>query len=144
VIAPARPPIRVLSSQVTRKRGRRGALAINPQTAARLRAYLDRAGNADDVDGPCFGPLKHNGKQREEPPPGGLGCHRLRGSKAETRIVGAILVSNSGDQRTFCCCDKTSPFKPRSNGRILVSESESHRLYYASTNLLMRSCVEAM
>jgi len=66
VIAPARPPIRVLSSQVTRKRGRRGALAINPQTAARLRAYLDRAGNADDVHGPCFGPLKHNGKQREE------------------------------------------------------------------------------
>jgi hypothetical protein len=27
---------------------------------------------------------------------------------------------------------------------VLVSESESHRLYYASTNLLMRSCVEAM
>jgi integrase/recombinase XerD len=51
---------------VTRKRGRRDALAINPQTAARIRAYLVRAGHAADVDGPLFRPLKHNGKQREE------------------------------------------------------------------------------
>ena len=52
--------------RVTRKRGRRDALAINPQTAARIRPYLERAGHAADVGGPLFRPLKHNGKQREE------------------------------------------------------------------------------
>ena len=49
--------------RVMRKGGRRDALAINPQTAARLRAYLDKAGHGADVDGPLFRPLKHNGKQ---------------------------------------------------------------------------------
>jgi integrase/recombinase XerD len=49
-----------------RKGGRRDALAINPQTAARLRAYLDTAGQAADIDGPLFRPLKHNGKCQEE------------------------------------------------------------------------------
>ena len=48
-----------------RKGGGRDALAINPQTAARLRAYLDATGHAADSDGPLFRPLKHNGKQRE-------------------------------------------------------------------------------
>jgi len=51
------------SLRVTRKGGRRDALAINPQTAARLRAYLERAGHGDDVDGPLFRPLHHNGKR---------------------------------------------------------------------------------
>ena len=51
------------SLRVTRKGGRRDALAINPQTAARLRAYMERSGHADDPDGPLFRPLKHNGKQ---------------------------------------------------------------------------------
>ncbi len=54
------------SLRVSRKGGRRDALAINPQTAARLRAYLERAGHAADIDGPLFRPLKHNGKQQEE------------------------------------------------------------------------------
>ena len=49
--------------RVTRKGGRRDALAINPQTAARLRAYLEKAGHAADIDGPLFRPLSHNGKQ---------------------------------------------------------------------------------
>jgi len=51
------------SLRVVRKGGRRDALAINPQTAARLRAYLDRGGHADDFDGPLFRPLHHNGKR---------------------------------------------------------------------------------
>jgi integrase/recombinase XerD len=51
------------SLRVVRKGGRRDALAINPQTAARLRAYLERSGHAEDMDGPLFRPLKHNGKQ---------------------------------------------------------------------------------
>jgi integrase/recombinase XerD len=54
------------SLRVMRKGGRRDALAINPQSAARLRAYLDATGHAADSDGPLFRPLKHNGKQREE------------------------------------------------------------------------------
>jgi integrase/recombinase XerD len=54
------------SLRVMRKGGRRDALAINPQTAARLRAYLDTAGHAGDSDGPMFRPLKHNGKRQEE------------------------------------------------------------------------------
>jgi integrase/recombinase XerD len=54
------------SLRVTRKGRRRDALAINPQTAARLRAYLDTAGHAGDSDGRMFRPLKHNGKQDAE------------------------------------------------------------------------------
>jgi hypothetical protein len=53
--------------RVTRKRGRRDALAINPQTAARIRAYLEMAGYGADIDGPLFRPLKHNGKRQDEP-----------------------------------------------------------------------------
>jgi integrase/recombinase XerD len=54
------------SLRVSRKGGRRDALAINPQTAARLRAYLVKAGHMADVEGPLFRPLKHNGKRRKE------------------------------------------------------------------------------
>jgi site-specific recombinase XerD len=54
------------SLRVSRKGGRRDALAINLQTAARLRAYLETAGHGTDIDGPLFRPLKHNGKRREE------------------------------------------------------------------------------
>jgi integrase/recombinase XerD len=52
--------------RVMRKGGRRDALAINPQTAARLRAYLEKAGHGADIDGPLFRPLRHNGKRRDE------------------------------------------------------------------------------
>jgi site-specific recombinase XerD len=53
------------SLRVQRKGGRRDALAMNPQTAARLHAYLEVAGHSADVDGSLFRPLKHNGKQRD-------------------------------------------------------------------------------
>jgi site-specific recombinase XerD len=43
------------SLRVTRKGGRRDALAINPQTAARLRAYLEAAGPPATATGRCFG-----------------------------------------------------------------------------------------
>lgn len=46
--------------RVARKGGRREALAINPQTAARIRAYLDFAGHGADHDGPMFRPLRGN------------------------------------------------------------------------------------
>jgi integrase/recombinase XerD len=54
------------SLRVMRKGGRRDALAINPQTAARIRAYLDLAGHGMDIEAPLFRPLKHNGKRQEE------------------------------------------------------------------------------
>src|ERR1700730_15150488 len=54
------------SLRVMRKGGRRDALAINSQTAARLRTYLDAAGHGADVDGPLFRPLRHNGKRDED------------------------------------------------------------------------------
>jgi integrase/recombinase XerD len=50
------------SLRVIRKGGRRDALAINPQTAGRLRAYLERAGHREGMDGPMFRPLKHKGR----------------------------------------------------------------------------------
>jgi integrase/recombinase XerD len=53
------------SLRVERKGGRREALAIHPQTAQRLRAYLEKAGHADDIDGPMFRPLRRNRKNQE-------------------------------------------------------------------------------
>lgn len=53
------------SLRVQRKGGRRDALAINPQTAARLRAYLDAAGHAGDIEGPLFRPVRPNGKRSD-------------------------------------------------------------------------------
>ena len=52
------------SLRVVRKGAKKDAMAINPQTAQRIRAYLDAAGHSDDFDGLLFRPLHHNGKQR--------------------------------------------------------------------------------
>ncbi len=52
------------SLRVVRKGAKKDAMAIKPQTAQRIRAYLDAAGHAEDFDGPLFRPLRHNGKQR--------------------------------------------------------------------------------
>ena len=56
------------SFRVSGKGGRRGALAINPQTTVRLRAYLEAAGHGADIDGPLFRPLTalENGAQLED------------------------------------------------------------------------------
>lgn len=48
--------------RLTRKGGRRDALAINPQTAVRIRAYLEMAGHGGDHQGPLFRPLRGNAK----------------------------------------------------------------------------------
>jgi integrase/recombinase XerD len=50
--------------RVTRKRGIRAIVAIHPETAQRLRAYLAAAGHADDREGPLFRPL-HSGRFRQ-------------------------------------------------------------------------------
>jgi hypothetical protein len=54
------------SLRVSHKRRPSEALAINPQTAARLRAYLEASGHGADIDAPPFRPLKHNDKCQEE------------------------------------------------------------------------------
>jgi integrase len=48
--------------------GTAAALYILPvsDTGQRIRAYLDAAGHADDLDGPLFRPLSHNCKGQEE------------------------------------------------------------------------------
>ena len=48
--------------RLTRKGGRRDALAIHPQAAQRIRAYLDRAGHGADHGGSLFRPLRGNAK----------------------------------------------------------------------------------
>jgi hypothetical protein len=52
------------SLRVAPKGGQRDALAINPQTAARIRANLEASGHPADIGGPMFRPPKHNGKQQ--------------------------------------------------------------------------------
>jgi site-specific recombinase XerD len=52
------------SLRVIRKGARRDALAIHPQTAQRIREYLNAAGHEVDFDGPLFRPLRHNGRSR--------------------------------------------------------------------------------
>ena len=51
--------------RLTRKGGRRDALAINPQAAARIRAYLDQARHGGEHDGPLFRPLRGNAKPHD-------------------------------------------------------------------------------
>jgi site-specific recombinase XerD len=48
--------------RVTRKGGRREALAIHPQAAQRIRAYLEQAGHGRQPDAPLFRPLRSNGR----------------------------------------------------------------------------------
>ena len=50
--------------RVIRKGGRRDSLAINPQTAGRIRAYLEVAGHANDHDGSMFRPARANVQPR--------------------------------------------------------------------------------
>ncbi len=51
--------------RLTRKGGRRDALAINPQAAQRIRAYLALAGHGSDHSGPLFRPLRGNAKPHD-------------------------------------------------------------------------------
>lgn len=54
--------------RLTRKGGRRDALAIHPQAAARIRDYLTVGGHGSDHAGPLFRPLRGNAKPHD---PGG-------------------------------------------------------------------------
>ena len=54
------------SLKVVRKGGKKGSLAIHPQTAQRLRDYLEKAGHKDDRDGPLFRPVRGNREGQDE------------------------------------------------------------------------------
>jgi len=69
------------SFRVTRKRGRRDALAMNPQTAARIRAYLDFARHGADIDGPLFRPVKAQREAAGRAPAHGPGRDLPRGAQ---------------------------------------------------------------
>ena len=69
------------SLRVMRKGGRRDALAINPQTAARLRAYLEAAGHGADIDGPLFRPLQAQRQAGRRTPAYGPRRDRPRGAE---------------------------------------------------------------
>lgn len=51
--------------RLTRKGGRRDALAIHPQAAQRIRAYLERAEHGADHAGVLFRPLRGNAKPHD-------------------------------------------------------------------------------
>ena len=51
--------------RLTRKGGRRDALAIHPQAAQRIRAYLELAGHGADHQGTLFRPLRGNAKPHD-------------------------------------------------------------------------------
>ena len=57
--------------RVKRKGGRRDALAINPQTAQRIRAYLEIAGHGNQLDAPLFRPLRSGGNRKKAFDPAG-------------------------------------------------------------------------
>jgi hypothetical protein len=65
----------IQSLRAVRKVGRREALTINPEIAARIRAYLDFAGHGADHDGPMFRPLRGNAAPHD---PAGKIVPRLR------------------------------------------------------------------
>jgi integrase/recombinase XerD len=66
------------SLRIVRKGGRRDVLAIHPNVAQRIRAYLDAAAHAF-FDGPMFRPLSHNRKGQE--------CRRYMDPDAIDRIL---------------------------------------------------------
>jgi site-specific recombinase XerC len=88
------------SLRIVRKGGRRDALAIHPNVAQRIRAYLDAAGHADDLDGPMFRPLSHNRKAQESWAVYGPRRHRPRaaetceGRRFKQGIFGAFDARN--------------------------------------------------
>ena len=73
---------------VKRKRKRnRQSVTINPQTATRIRDYLDTAGHGDDLSGPLFRPVRNNGRGLVIC--GGLCTGRHRSDPAKTGPSGA-------------------------------------------------------
>jgi hypothetical protein len=70
------------SFRVTRERGRRDALAMNPQTTARIRARISTSPrHGADIDGPLFRPVKAQREAAGRAPAHGPGRDRPRGAQ---------------------------------------------------------------
>src|SRR5919204_2343056 len=54
------------SLKVVRKGGKKGSLAIHPQTAQRIRDYVEKAGHQEDLPGPLFRPVRGNREGQDE------------------------------------------------------------------------------
>jgi site-specific recombinase XerD len=54
------------SLKVVRKGGKKGSLAIHPQTAQRIRDYIVKAGNEGESDAPLFLPVRGNQRSTDE------------------------------------------------------------------------------
>ncbi len=52
--------------RVVRKGGKKGSLAIHPQTAQRIRDYLTVAGHGEDMEGPLFRPVRGNREGQDD------------------------------------------------------------------------------
>lgn len=50
---------------VVRKGGKKGSLAIHPQTAQRIRGYLAVARHDEDLEGPLFRPVRGNRREQD-------------------------------------------------------------------------------
>lgn len=55
---------RFWSLRFVRRGGEELSVSVNPQTAERIRRYLDGAGHAQDLDGPLFRPVRNTGRPR--------------------------------------------------------------------------------
>jgi site-specific recombinase XerD len=53
------------SLKVVRKGGKKGSLAIHPQTTQRIRDYLEKAEHIEDLEGPLFRPVRGNQRAQE-------------------------------------------------------------------------------
>jgi integrase/recombinase XerD len=53
------------SLKVVRKGGKKGSLAIHPQTAERIRRYIEEAEHGEDLEGPLFRPVRGNQRATE-------------------------------------------------------------------------------
>jgi integrase len=51
--------------RVVRKGGKKGSLAIHPQTAQRIRDYLAVVGHGEDLEGPLFRPVRGNRREQD-------------------------------------------------------------------------------
>jgi hypothetical protein len=98
-----------------RKGGRRDAL-LNPQTAARLRAYLEAGGHGNDSDGRMFQPLKHAQRQAAGRTP----AHRPRRVTLQYDKVIFILTRVSRPKRRSAN-GSLSPTIPMAGCRSVIS-----------------------
>ncbi len=107
---------------MSRKGGRHDALAINPQTAARLRAYPEASAHGADTDGPLFRPLNHNGSRQDER--GGMDPDAI--DRVVRKYAGELGLARGYSAHSMCATFITTALE---NGAQLedVQKAAEHR-----------------